>query len=98
MPHDDLADLQRRVAIMEQSIAGHLQGCGEQNKHRERWERQVDQNVSSVSARVNRMAEKISEILRTDARRMGYLAGATAAGSLLGGALVAVLARIFWGS
>lgn len=98
MPNDDLADLYRRLSVVEQQLAGHLEGCGEMNRNRSRWERKTDANMSVIAKRVEGIAEQIGRILQTDARRVGYVMGATAAGSLLGGALVAVLSKILWGS
>lgn len=104
MPNDDMAEINlriseitKRLSAVEQVIAGHLQGCGEANKHRERWEVRTDANIAVLNSRVNKIANKVGEILKTDARRVGYFMGATAVGSLMGGAIVALLSKMLWG-
>lgn len=71
------ADLSERLRHVEQAIRVHEAQCEERNKNLDRWTRNTDHNVKVVSSEVNKL--KLS-----DARRMGYFAGAAAVGGLVG--------------
>ncbi len=86
MPNESAAEIYRRLNAVEQAISNHVAGCGEQNRARERWEIKTDGSIEVLYAEVGRLKQ-------SDAHMMGWLAGASAIGSVLGAALGAVLTR-----
>lgn len=88
MPNDrELSEIFERLRTVETVVNGHVSGCGEQNRARDRWE-------SKMEGEVGHLRVDVASLNASRAQMMGYVAGASAVGSIIGAVLSAIVPKL----
>lgn len=90
----DLSELWRVVRAMESALNGHLQGCGEQNRARDRWEQDRRDFERKSDANMTAVCKQVAALQRARAHSAGFNAGLTAVGIVVGSIISAILTAL----
>lgn len=80
---------------METALNGHLAGCGEQNKARDRWEQDRREWERNSDANMSAVCREVRSIQRQSAHSKGFRAAIMAVGIVLGSVASAVVSVLF---